>query len=186
MGTIGGNICNLAPSADSIAPLLVYDAKIKVLSVKDERIISLKDFLPNKISWHFDLKNDEILAEIILPFDENISKAKSLFFKLGRRKNIAISRMSFAILLKLDKNIVVDIRLAIGAVFPYPGRLYNIEKKYIGKEFTRGLSIDISKDIAREVLDKTGVRWSTAYKLPTLQQIVYNLLEQLKKSPLKQ
>ncbi|MBC8526350.1 MAG: FAD binding domain-containing protein, partial [Candidatus Cloacimonetes bacterium] len=51
VATIGGNICNLASAADSIPPLLVYDAKVKIISSKDEKLVSLKSVLksPQKI-----------------------------------------------------------------------------------------------------------------------------------------
>lgn len=180
MGTIGGNICNLAPSADSIAPLLVYNAKVKVISEKDEKIVSLKDFFQPDGAKQIDLKNDEILTEIILPIDENILNAKSIFSKLGRRKSVAISRMSFALLVKKNREkIIEDIRIGTGAVFRYPRRLFKIENKYLGKHISANFPAKISHDIAQEVLDKTGIRWSSAYKLPTLQQILFRLFEGL-------
>lgn len=180
LGTIGGNICNLAPSADSIAPLLIYNADIKLMSANNSRTISIKQFLPNEKSDKLDLRNDELLAQIILPIEKNISEANTKFIKLGRRKSVSISRMSFAVLLKKDKDkIIEDIRIGTGAVFRFPCRLFAIEKKYVGKQIRAELPAQISRDIAFEVLEKTGIRWSSEYKLPTLQAIIYNVFHKL-------
>ena len=175
VATIGGNICNLASAADSIPPLLVYDAKVKIISSKDEKLVSLKSVLksPQKI----DLQPDQIISEIIMPINNGYENAQTVFYKLGRRKGMAISRISFAILLrKNDNNKIADFRIAAGAIFSIPKRLHKIEKEAKGKILDDKLCKEISSNVGKQVLSETGIRWSTPYKLPTLQQVLYLIL----------
>lgn len=175
IATIGGNICNLASAADSIPPLLVYDAKMKIVSSKDEKLIPLEKILksPQKI----DLQHNQIISEIIMPINDEDKSAQTKFYKLGRRKGMSVSRMSFAILLKInEKNRIADFRIAAGAIFQIPKRLYKIEKDVKGKIFGDKLCKKISVNVGKQVLSETGIRWSTPYKLPTLQQVLYKIL----------
>jgi len=175
VATIGGNICNLAACADSIAPLLVYDAKVKINSRKAGEILPIKDILlkPYKTAIH----PDEILTEIILPIPDK--DWKYCFYKLGRRSGVSISRLSYAILLKTKKDKIEDIRFAFGALFSVPKRLKDIENELRHQTISADLWKDVSRKIAQKILDETGVRWSTSYKIPTLQQLFFTSLMNL-------
>ncbi len=175
VATIGGNICNLAACADSIAPLLVYDAKVKLSSGGDERIVPLENILVKP--YKTDIYPDEILTEIILPIPDK--DWKYCFYKLGRRSGVSISRLSYAILLKTEKNKIKDIRLAFGALFSVPKRLKDIEKELKQRTISADLWKDVSRKVAQKILDETGVRWSTPYKIPALQQLLFSSLMNL-------
>ena len=64
VGTIGGNICNAAPSADTGVALLTLGAKVKIVSSKGEKIVDLEDFFlgPNETV----LTPEEIVSESII------------------------------------------------------------------------------------------------------------------------
>ena len=175
VATIGGNICNLAACADSIAPLLVYDTKVKLSSGGDERIVPLENILVKP--YKTDIYPDEILTEIILPIPDK--DWKYCFYKLGRRSGVSISRLSYAILLKTEKNKIKDIRLAFGALFSVPKRLKDIEKELKQRTISADLWKDVSRKVAQKILDETGVRWSTPYKIPALQQLLFSSLMNL-------
>lgn len=173
--TLAGNFINNAPCADSVPPLLVYNARIEIRSLKGTRQISLEKFLiePYKTK----LKKNEIVTKVILPLIQKNMQGD--FYKLGRRRSIAISRISLAVLVELDNSIIKDIRIASGAVTSIGVRFYDLEKFAIGEkvdsEFLKMLSIKLGKII----LEVTGLRWSSPYKLPVVQQMFYQRLEKV-------
>ncbi len=171
--TVVGNFVNNAPCADSVPPLLVYDATIKIISPNEERIVPLNEFLLNP--YEAQLKKNECVTEIILPI--LAKNYKGDFYKLGRRNAVSISRISLAFLLHEEDKIIKEFRIASGAITPIGKRFYKLEKLFVGKEATSETFIEIAQKLGKQVLETTGLRWSTIYKLPVVQQMLYQLLE---------
>ena len=118
-GTIGGNIVNASPAADSLPALLVYEAELLLVSVRGERRIPYTGF-------HIDYRKtqiepDELIRAICLKrrFTEYHAHAR----KVGARNAQAISKVCLAALGRLTDGIVEDLRLAMGSVAPIPLRL---------------------------------------------------------------
>lgn len=171
--TIVGNFVNNAPCADSVPPLLVYDARIKILSPNSERIIPLNEFLLNP--YETQLNKNECVTEILIQIpDKNYIGD---FYKLGRRSAVSISRISLAFLLHHEEKIIREFRIASGAITPIGKRFYEIENKFVGKEISSDTFMEIASSVGEKVLETTGLRWSTVYKLPVVQQMLYQLLE---------
>lgn len=173
--TIGGNIVNCAPCADSVPPLLVYNATVILVSSLGEREIQLSDFLVSP--YKTTLKENEFLAYIKIPKEEK--EYNGNFVKLGKRRGVAISRISIAVLTKIEENRFVDLRIASGAITPIAKRFYLIEEKYKGKETSSEMIKQLVGDVAKEVLGQTGIRWSYPYKLPVFQQLLYSEIKKL-------
>lgn len=171
--TIVGNFVNNAPCADSVPPLLVYDARIKIISPDAERVLSLNEFLLNP--YETQLKKNECVTEIQIPIPPQNYIGD--FYKLGRRSAVSISRISLAFLLHQEEKIIKELRLASGAITPIGKRFYDIEKSFVGKEISSETFMEIASVFGKQVLETTGLRWSTAYKLPVVQQMLYQLLE---------
>lgn len=173
--TVVGNFVNNAPCADSVPPLLVYDAKIQIQSLKKVREISLQKFLIKPYTTA--LKKGEIVTKIIIPKpDENFVGD---FYKLGRRRAVAISRISLAVLMKKKNDLIDEIRIASGAVTPIGTRLYELEKFAKNKLASSDTFKELAIKLGKKVLEITGLRWSSEYKLPVLQQVFYHLLEKV-------
>ncbi|NOZ62188.1 MAG: hypothetical protein GXO74_10940 [Calditrichaeota bacterium] len=173
--TIAGNIVNNAPCADSVPPLLVYNANLVVLSNNGERVIPVAEFLA--APYRTNLQTDEIVTRIEL---SNIAAGyRGEFYKLGRRRAVAISRITLAVLAKVENNTIEDIRIASGAVTPVAKRFFDLEKNVIGKEFSKELCIHLSRELGKSVMEITGLRYSSAYKLPVVQQMFYQLLRRI-------
>lgn len=170
--TIVGNFVNNAPCADSVPPLLVYDAKIEIQSLTRKKIIPLQKFLIKP--YHTQLKKNEIVTKIILPKPDVSLMGE--FYKLGRRRAASISRISLALLLRKKDNIIDEIRIASGAVTPIGTRLYDLEKFAKGKPATNDTFKELSQKLGEKVLEITGLRWSSPYKLPVLQNLFFLLL----------
>jgi CO/xanthine dehydrogenase FAD-binding subunit len=174
-GTIAGNFVNNAPCADTVAPLLVYDTVISVLSSKGKRELPLADFLLK--SYQTQLRPDEIVTHILLPIPGN--RYRGDFYKLGRRRGTAISRISLALLADIRDSVFKDLRIASGAVTPIGKRFESIERSAKDKSADSVLFKQLAQDLGRQVLEITGLRWSSPYKLPVVQQTFYQLLEKV-------
>ncbi|MEJ5304732.1 MAG: FAD binding domain-containing protein [Ignavibacteria bacterium] len=173
--TIVGNFVNNAPCADSVPPLLVYDAKIQIQSLNRTKEISLQKFLIKPYTTA--LKKGEIVTKIILPKPNKNFAGE--FYKLGRRRAVAISRISLAVLMNKQNQLIDEIRIASGAVTPIGTRLYELEKFAKGKEANSETFKELAIKLGEKVLEITGLRWSSEYKLPVLQQVFYLLLEKV-------
>ncbi|HEX9973436.1 MAG TPA: xanthine dehydrogenase family protein subunit M [bacterium] len=173
--TIAGNFINNAPCADSVPPLLVYNAKIKALSSKSEREISLEHLLAK--AYQTNLKPDELVTQIILPIPSR--EYRGDFYKLGRRRGVAISRITLALLLKIENAVIEDIRIASGAVTPIGTRFSELEQFCNGKPIKGDLFKILAQKLGERILEITGLRWSSAYKLPVVQQMFFQLISNI-------
>ncbi len=92
---------------------------------------------------------------------------------------MAISRITLALLARIEGATIRDIRIASGAVTPIGMRFPELEQFAIGQaaevDFFKSLAIKLGEI----VLDATGLRWSSAYKLPVLQQTFFQLLNRV-------
>src|SRR2546423_7950618 len=113
-GTIGGNIVNASPAADSPPALLAYDAELELLSSKGARKIPYKDFHTGYKQMK--LRDDELLTGIRLP--RTTKSLRHYYRKVGTRKAQAISKVCFAGVAKIEDESVADVRIALGSVAP--------------------------------------------------------------------
>lgn len=173
--TLGGNFINNAPCADSVAPLLVYDAEIKIKSYTSEKIMKLQDFLVKPYGTR--LKSDEIVTHIFIPVSQ--LKYEGDFYKVGRRRAVSISRISLAVLINTRDGIINDIKIASGAVTPIGTRFYDVEEFAKGKIMNDESEKDIAIKLGERILQTAGVRWSSEYKIPVVQQVCYQLLKKI-------
>jgi len=174
--TLSGNFINNAPCADSVAPLLVYDAEIRVKSFTSEKIMKLQDFLVKPYGTR--LKPDELVTQILVPIPSE--KLKGDFYKLGRRRAVSISRISLAVLLDLSEGIINELRIASGAVTPIGTRFFDVEQFAKGKVLNDESMKEIAIRLGERILDTSGVRWSSEYKISVVQQMCYQLLKKVK------
>lgn len=172
LATVTGNFVNNAPCADSVPPLLVYNAEIEIQSNIQKKQIALEDFLI--APYQNQLQPGEIVTKIILP--KPPTQMKGEFYKLGRRRGVAISRITLAVFTEIENNIVKDMRIASGAVTPIGKRFHELEDMVKNKNITDELLKEVAIELGNQILNETGLRWSTAYKLPVVQQKFYHLL----------
>jgi carbon-monoxide dehydrogenase medium subunit len=158
-GTIGGNLCNASPAADTAPPLLVLESNLKIARDGHERIVSLTDFFlgPGKTV----LAPDEILTEIQIPFP---SKRGACFMKLGRRSMFTLSVVSAAASVSLDSDRFEAVRIALGSVAPLPFRARKTEGYLVGKKAIEKRIGEASKIIRDEVEPITDVRGTAEYR----------------------
>lgn len=167
LGTIGGNIVNASPSADTIPPLMVLNAKGKVVSKEGERQVSLYQLF--KGPYETNLKPHELLVQIT--FQKLSSNMKSSFIRLARRDAMAIARMSVAIILRIEKNRIKDVRIAVGSVTPTPQRMSGAEVFLKGKSPDEESLQKASLKVSDTMIRQSGIRPSTSYKRPVVEAL---------------
>jgi len=167
LGTIGGNIVNASPAADSLPPFLVLNATGTVVSQKGEREVSVADLIRGP--YETALQPHEILARI--SFKKLSPEIRTSFVRLARREAMAIARMSVALLVRMEEGRVRDIRIAPGAVLPIPQRLEEVEKCLMGKSIDEALLRSASRKVSEVMINRSGVRPSTSYKAPVVEAL---------------
>src|ERR1044072_4351756 len=122
-GTLGGNIVNASPAADSPPALLVYDAELELISKTGSRRVPYSEFhLGYK---KMDIRPDELLRAIYLP---RTAKERTHYYrKVGTRKAQAISKVCFAAVASITGDKIDRVGIALGSVAPIPIRCFKTE-----------------------------------------------------------
>lgn len=167
LGTIGGNIINASPAADTIPPLMVLNATGKIVSKEGDRQLPLYQLF--KGPYETNLKPHELLVQIT--FQKLPSDIRSSFVRLARRDAMAIARMSVAVVLQIEKNRIGDVRIAIGSVTPTPRRMSEAETFLKGKSPDEGSLQKASLKITETMIRQSGIRPSTSYKRPVVEAL---------------
>jgi len=175
-GTVGGSVGTASPASDPVPALMLADGKVVIINKKGEtREEKLEDFIikPGVTT----LKKDEMILSIKV---NSLEEYKQSFFKIGRRKALAIARLNFAMaILKNADETIKDIRIVIGAALPVTKRFYDIEKQLIGKKLTEDVIEQVSKEISEQVLAIAGPRKSSEYKIPVIKNVINRMLKEM-------
>lgn len=167
-GTIGGNICSGAPSADSAPMLLCLNAKLILTSPQGNRKISLHNFYlgPKKV----DLRANEILTGIVIESTDYVDFSGH-YIKFAMRKAMDIATLGCAITLKLKNEYINDFRLAFGVAAPTPIRCPQTEMKIIGQKLSPNLLELLKESVLTEVNPRSSWRASREYRLQLVKEL---------------
>ena len=127
-GTFGGNLGNGSAKADSVLIEFVTDAKLRLVSLRGERIVPVDQFYLGRKK--LDLADDELIAEILLP---KTGLEQYYYQKVGGRNALAISRVSFAGVFSTENGKITNVAAAFGAVADTVLRFQNVEAMLLGK-----------------------------------------------------
>ncbi len=169
-GTLGGNIANASPAADSPPALLVYDAELELISASGSRRVPYAGFHSGYKKMN--LGPDELIARIILP--RGRAGWKSYYRKVGTRRAQAISKVCLAAALKILDGEIVDSRIALGSVAPQVIRATKTENALRGKRLDHAAVIAARASLAAEVAPIDDMRSTALYRA----RIAQNLLEE--------
>jgi CO/xanthine dehydrogenase FAD-binding subunit len=159
VATIGGNLCNASPCADTATPLLVLEARLRLRGPRGSREVPLDQFFlgPGQSC----LAEDELLVEILL--DPPTTGSRSTFQKKGRvRMDLALA--SLAILLQLEGDTCSRARVAAGSVAPRPLRLREVESHLEGKTLSASVIAAAQEIAMRTISPITDVRSTAEYR----------------------
>jgi len=161
--TIGGNIMNASPGAESGSPLFVLDAKVVLEKGKNERrILKISDFV--KGVGKTDIRKGEILTEILIPkYPDNM---RSTYFRGHRVKGMDLASLNMAMMiLNPEDDNKREVRIALGAVHITPLRVTEIEKMLSNKPITDDIVEKAKKRVVEIISPRaTSLRATPEYK----------------------
>ena len=155
LATLGGNLCNAAPSADMAPPLLALDAEAVIVGPKGERRVPFTDFFTGV--HRTVLAPDEILLEIIVPAPGPRSGGNYLRHTPRRELDIAV--VGVASQITLSNGVCSKARIALAAVAPVPLRARAAEQALEGKEVTAEAierAAELAVGVAKPISDQRG------------------------------
>lgn len=168
-GTLVGNILNGSPIGDSIPGLMVLEARIHLASAKGTRDVALTDFYQGYKK--FDLMPDEIALGVSIPHYSSDYIIK--LYKVSLRKDLDISTVTFAAVLKVEDNLISEARFAMGGVGPTVIRLGEIEEQMVGKNFTEDLFIKAGQSIRQHIKPISDLRATEQYRLKVAENLFH-------------
>jgi len=170
LGTLGGNIVNASPAADTIPALVILEANLILTGPEGERKIPITDFF--KGPYKTIIAPDELLTGVLVPLPP--PSGRSVFLKLARRKALAIARMNLACMLYYNrqKEVFEWVRLCVGSSTPRPVRMTAAEKALEGQRFSDAVLQSAGAAAAEQMVQLSGLRSSTAYKKPVVGDFV--------------
>lgn len=174
VGTIGGNIVNASPAADTLPPLMVLEATANIVSKEGEKEIPVGSLF--KGPYKSTLQPHEILVSI--SFKKLPPYMKGSFIRLARREGMAIPRMSVAVILQREGDWIEDVRISVGAVTPIPNRMKEAESFLRHQRFDLNLLKMAAQKVSSEMVSKSGIRSSTSYKKPVVEVLVERAIRQ--------
>jgi CO/xanthine dehydrogenase FAD-binding subunit len=175
-GTLGGNIVNASPAADSPPALLAYDAELEFASKRGERRIQYSKFHTGY--KQMDIASDELLRTIRLP--RTNEPLKHYYRKVGTRKAQAISKVCFAGVAQELENRIVNVRIALGSVAPIPIRCHQTEQALENKLLTNEAVEGALQTLAAEIAPIDDVRSTKDYRLRVSLNLLQDFLWQLR------
>jgi CO/xanthine dehydrogenase FAD-binding subunit len=173
-GTIGGNIVNASPAADSPPALLAYDAELELISKSGTRRISYSKF--HRGYKQMDLRADELLSAIHLP---RVQQGRIHYYrKVGTRKAQAISKVCFAGVAEMANNTLTHLRIALGSVAPIPIRCEQTETALRNQKLNdETVQIGVST-LASEIAPIDDIRSTRDYRLRVSLNLLQDFLAQ--------
>lgn len=171
LGTIGGNLANASPCAESIPPLLVHEALLTIESIQGERLEILENFIP--APYRTSLTGREMLTVIRV---ERLEGYREGYRRVAKRAAWAVSRLGIAWAIREKEDRFVDVRLGIGSCTPRPFRPRRAEALLNGKPRERGLVEEAVKLCLEEIRQISGERPSFIYKLPVIRDLLRAIL----------
>ncbi len=168
--TVGGNLVNGSPAADSSPALLVYDAEIELISKKGRRRVAYSEFHTGYKSNT--MTADELIFAIHVP--RRFERHRQYLRKVGTRRAMAISKVALAGTALLKAGVVDEIRIAAASLAPFPARLYETEHVLARKKISRDTIKAARAALLSEAKPIDDIRSTAEYR----QQVGANLLEE--------
>lgn len=160
--TLGGNLCNAAPSAETAPALLALDAQAEIYGREGVRIVDLREFFSGPGLTV--LKEGEILTSLKIPLNAQ-NRQGAVYYKLATRKAMDIAFVGVAVLLEIDKDDRIGkARIALGAVAPTPIRAFEAEKTLRGKILDDETTREAAELAAKSCSPISDLRASAAYR----------------------
>jgi CO/xanthine dehydrogenase FAD-binding subunit len=174
-GTLGGNIANASPAADTPPALLAYDAAIELISVRGVRTLPYGEF-------HLGYKKtalaaDELVFAMRLP--RRFMGYKQWVRKVGTRNAQAISKIAIAGVTRLEGGLLHDVRLGAASLRDRPVRLSAVEAALEGQVITNETIRAARAALVSEVVPIDDIRSAAKYRIAVAQNLVEEFLRSM-------
>lgn len=175
VATIGGNIAHSSPCGDTIPPLVIHEATALVAGKNGKRLVPVEDIAA--APYRSSLAYHEIIVNFFL---KSAEVEFSAFRKIGRRKELSISRISMAAMANRDgAGKISFIRISLGACTPTPHRMKEAEDFLMGKIPTQEQIWQAGRFISEKMIEITGRRASAVYKEPAVQGLFMRMFYEM-------
>ena len=168
--TLGGNLVNGSPAADSSPALLVYDAEIEMISLRGRRRVPYAEFHTGYKKNL--LASDELLYAIHLP--RRFAKHRQYLRKVGTRRAMAISKVAMGAIALMNGEAIREIRVAAASLAAFPTRLYRVEGALLGHALTKATSEKARRALLDEARPIDDIRSTAEYRM----RVATNLLDE--------
>lgn len=171
-GTLGGNVCNASPAADSPPALIAYGAQVELVSRAGARWVDYDEFHTGYRQTV--MRGDELLARIRLPRPR--AGARQFYRKVGTRRAQAISKVCFAGTLGREGGRVADVRLALGSVAPTVVRCRRAEEALRGRTLDDAAVRAALDELAQDIRPIDDLRSTARYRTRVAQNLLAEFL----------
>ena len=170
--TIGGNVAHCSPCGDTIPPLVIHEAQAVFTGKEGSRRVPIEQVASGP--YKCNIAGSELITSFILkPAKPDFAD----FMKIARRKDLAISRLSMAVMLNRDAdNRISFMRFSLGACTPTPHRMKAVEDFMMGEKPTLDLLFRAGRLVSDKMIEITGRRSSIIYKEPAVQGLFVRML----------
>ena len=169
IATIGGNIVNASPAADTTPPLLVLDSIVSIIGPGERfREIPLREFLLG--NRKVDLRAGEIVTGFHFTLPD--SEARQYFRKVQSRQSMAIAILNLAILLEVKDDQIEDVRIAMGAVAPTAVRIETVEKELRNLKIHSAVQPGQFAGVKEDINPISDFRASYLYRLKVAERLL--------------
>ena len=168
-GTVGGNICNAVPSADSVGPLLVFSASCVVAGTEGERIVPLCEFFTGAKKTA--LREGELLKTITVP--EPDKNSGSAYIKYTRRNAMDLALFGVSCYIALDGERIKTARIALTTAAPTPMRAADAETFLAGKALDEAVLREAAELAAQQARPRTSWRSSAEFRTALAKKLTF-------------
>ena len=174
-GTLGGNIANASPAADTPPVLLVYDAVLEISSARGTRQVPYARFHTGYKTM--DLAPDEIIVRIRLPRGRRGWRED--FRKVGTRRAQAIAKVCFAAAARMSHGVVSDVRVAFGSLAPTVLRCTQAEAAILAQRISAATIAGARAALSSDIVPINDIRSTARYRAVVAQNLLSDFLERL-------
>ncbi|HEY7819843.1 MAG TPA: xanthine dehydrogenase family protein subunit M [Vicinamibacteria bacterium] len=172
-GTLGGNVANASPAGDTFPPLSVYEARVRLRSMKGTRVLAIQEFFTGVKKTA--RSEGELIDSIQMEFPRRPSR--QMFRKVGTRAASAISKVVASGLLWLASDgRIRELRFALGSVAPTVRRLASVESFVVGKRPTPAVIRTAVELLDRDISPIDDLRSTRDYRLEVSRNLLRSFL----------
>ena len=159
LGTIGANLANGSPAADTAPPLIALGAKVHLRNKNGTREMPVEEFITGVKKTA--IRPDEVITSVEIPLDERLS---SYWMRSAKRNENVISVVSVAVAFRVQSNRFEESRIALGAVAPTPILAKKSSAELSGSSINTATIETVSRLAAQESKPISDVRASADYR----------------------